>query len=63
MKKDPGKIALIFSTIVIMILNISNLIDYISTGDQGSTISNICFLLGMICIVIAWIQYFIAKKK
>jgi hypothetical protein len=63
MKKDPGTIALIFSTILVIILNISNLIDYLSTGDKGGTFSNICFLLGMVCIVLAWIQYFIARKK
>ena len=63
MKKDPGKITLVFSTIFVIILNVSNLIDYLSTGDIGGTFSNICFLLGMVCIIIAWIQYFIAKKK
>lgn len=63
MKKDVRTISLIISTVCILLINLANLLEYLDTGYIGSTLSNICFITGDICIIIAWAAYFIDKKK
>jgi len=61
--KNPSKVSLIISTFCILIINVMQLLDYLETGDMGGKLSTICFIVADICIVIAWISYFIDKKK
>lgn len=63
MDKHSERITLIIVTILIGIIDLLNLLDYITTGDPGGIISNLCFIAGTICLVIAWIQYFRKQKK
>ncbi|MBQ8835391.1 MAG: hypothetical protein IJ001_10805 [Oscillospiraceae bacterium] len=63
MKQNPSKIALIFSTVCVLLLNLAALIEYWETGNPGRPFSTICYILGDICIVIGWIQFLLEKKK
>lgn len=56
-------VTMVIATVIIVVLNISNLLEYLQTGYAGGTFSNICFLLGDICIVIGWISYFVEKRR
>lgn len=62
MEKEK-KIALIMTTVCVLLINAANLIEYIDTGNPGSVLSNICVLAGDISMVIAWISHFLDKKK
>ena len=62
MNRDPGKITLIIATVCIILISLANLLEYISTGDSGGLISNICFIAADICVIIGWISYFRKKK-
>jgi len=61
--KNPSKVSLMISTFCILIINVMQLLDYLETGDMGGKLSTICFIVADICIVVAWISYFIEKKK
>lgn len=61
--KNPSKVSLIISTFCILIINVMQVLDYLETGDMGGKLSTIYFIVADICIVIAWIPYFIDKKK
>ena len=63
MKRKHETITLILNTAVILFLNIANLIEYLDTGYLGGTFSNVCFLGGDVCIIIAWVTYFLKRKK
>ena len=63
MKQNPGKVALIFSTVCVLLLNLAALIEYLEIGDPGRPFSTVCYILGDICIVIAWLQVLLEKKK
>ena len=56
-------ISMVIATIIIVILNLSNLVEYLETGYIGRTFSNVCFILSDICIVIGWISFFVEKRK
>lgn len=55
--------SMVMCSILVGIMTLSNLIEYIQTGDPGSPFSNVCYILGIVCIMIGWIAYFIDKKK
>ena len=61
--KNPRTISLIISSICILIIDLTQLLDYLETGDFGGRLSTIFFILANICMVIAWFSYFIDKKK
>ena len=61
--KNPSKISLIISTVCILIINVMQLLDYLETGDMGGKLSTICFIVADVCMVIAWVSYFIDRKK
>ena len=61
--KNPSKVSLMISTFCILIINVMQLLDYLETGDMSGKLSTICFIVADICIVVAWISYFIEKKK
>ena len=61
--KNPSKVSLMIFTFCILIINVMQLLDYLETGDMGGKLSTICFIVADICIVVAWISYFIEKKK
>ena len=61
--KNPSKVSLIISTFCILIINVMQLLDYLETGDMGGKLSTICFIAADVCMVIAWISYFIDRKK
>ena len=63
MKKKHETITMIICTAVILILSIANLIEYLDTGYIGSTFSNVFFIGGDVCIIIAWVTYFLKRKK
>lgn len=54
---------MVVATVIILVLNLTNLIDYLQTGYVGGIFSNTCFILGDLCIVIGWISYFVEKRK
>lgn len=60
---NQRKVPLIISTFCILIINVMQLLDYLETGDMGGKLSTICFIAADFCIVVAWISYFIDKKK
>ena len=60
--KNPAKLSLTLSTVCVGIILLTHIIDYIETGDPGGIISNICFIAAGICMVIAWIAFFLDKK-
>ena len=61
--KNTRKVSLMISTFCILIINVMQLLDYLETGDMGGKLSTICFIVADVCMVIAWISYFIEKKK
>ena len=61
--KNPSKVSLIISTFCILIINVMQLLDYLETGDMGGQLSTICFIVADVCMVIAWVSYFIDRKK
>lgn len=63
MKQKAGVIILILTTICVLLLNISNLLEYINTGVEFTPFSTVCFIAGDICIVIGWILYFFEKAR
>lgn len=63
MKQKSETITLVITTVCILLLNLSNLVEYLDIGYIGSTVSNVCFLAGDIFLAIAWIVYFVKKKK
>lgn len=63
MDNKSERITLIIVTICIALIDLTHLLDYITTGDPGGIVSNLCFLAGTICLVIGWIQYFRKKKE
>ena len=63
MKKDPGLVGLIITTVCVALINITNLLEYIDTGDKGKPVPNALFIASIICIVIGWIVYICERKK
>lgn len=63
MKQKSETITLVITTVCILLLNLSNFLEYLETGYIGTTFSNVCFLASDICLAVAWIVYFVKKKK
>ena len=61
--KNTSKVSLMISTFCILIINVMQLLDYLETGDMGGKLSTICFIVADVCMVIAWVSYFIDRKK
>ena len=61
--KNSSKVSIIISTFCIAVINIMQLLDYLETGNMGGKLSTICFIVADVCIVVAWISYFMKRKK
>lgn len=61
--KHSSKVSLMISTFCILIINVMQLLDYLETCDMGGKLSTVCFIAADVCIVIAWIAFFIDRKK
>lgn len=58
-----AKVSLIIGTVCILLICVMQLVAYFETGEAGGIVSTICFAISIVCMVIAWISYFINNKK
>lgn len=54
MKKDPGTIALLFTTFCVVFCVSSYFFNYLESKDAGNIISTVLFIASIVCLIIAW---------
>lgn len=60
-KQELG--ALTFLTLFLVVMLISNIVNYFTDSGSNSILMIVCFAGGLICTIIAWIQYFKGKSE
>jgi len=62
MNRKQELAALTFLTLFLVVMLASNIVNYI-LGSGSSILMIVCFAGGLICTVIAWVQYFRGKNR
>ena len=62
MKQNSLLISNLISTVCILIIDLTQFLEYLETGNLGGWLSTVCFILANICMVIAWFSFFFSKK-
>lgn len=62
-KRKPEVTALIIETVCLSIIFISNIAEFFLNPDRTGLVSVLCFAAALLCLVIAWVQYFRKKHK
>ena len=62
-RQKSDKLTLIFCTVVILILNLTVLLQLLTSTYDGHLASSLCYAAGDICIIVAWVQYFRKYSK
>lgn len=62
-KQKPEITALIIQTICLSIIFISSIVAYFLNPDRAGLASVLCFTAALVCLIVAWVQYFRKVKK
>lgn len=62
-KRKPEITALIIQTVCLSIIFISSIAEYFLDPDRPGLVSVLCFAAALLCLAIAWAQYFRKAKK
>ena len=60
-KQELG--ALTFLTLFLVVMLVSNIVNYFTGNGNSSILMILCFAGGLVCTAIAWIQYFKGKSE
>lgn len=63
MSRKQEQTALIFLTLFLLVMLISNIVNYFMNPGNTNILMIVCFAGGLVCTAIAWIQFFRGKKK